>query len=102
MSIYISLMRLTTKGLNNLDGSAKRRELSERRVASLGGCSKAFFATLGIYDFVQVFDMPSNEAMMEYVLKARQDGYVDPIVLPAFDVESYGNIVKTIHSKEEL
>ena len=46
--------------------------------------------------------MPSNEAMMEYLLKARQDGYVDPIVLPAFDVESYGNIVKTIHSKEEL
>jgi uncharacterized protein with GYD domain len=57
---------------------------------------------MGIYDFVQVFDMPSNEAMMEYLLKARQDGYVDPIVLPAFDVESYGNIVKTIHSKEEL
>lgn len=101
MDMYISLMRLTAKGLDNLDGSAKRRQLSEQRVANRGGKSRAFFATLGMYDFVQVFDMPSNEAMMEYVLTARRDGYVDPIILPAFDVETYGNVLNKLHINQE-
>ncbi len=64
---YISLMRLTKAGLAELGDSAKRREVSEARVAALGGRSLAFYAVMGPYDFVQVFEMPSNEAMMQYV-----------------------------------
>ncbi len=78
-------MRLTDKGLAELAGSPDRRKVSEERVAALGGRSIAFYATLGAYDFVQVFEMPDNEAMMEYVLTARRDGFVDPLILPAFD-----------------
>jgi uncharacterized protein with GYD domain len=71
---YISLMRLTPKGLAELAESAKRREISEARVAALGGRSLAFYAVMGAYDFVQVLEMPSNEAMMQYVTTARRDG----------------------------
>jgi uncharacterized protein with GYD domain len=93
---YVSLMRLTAKGLAELSDSASRRKVSEDRVAALGGRSLAFYALLGAYDFVQVFEMPSNEAMMQYVLTARRDGYVEPLILPAFDTETYGQIVKRI------
>jgi uncharacterized protein with GYD domain len=90
---YISLMRLTQKGLTELTDSAKRRKVSEDRVAALGGRSIAFYALLGPYDFVQVFEMPSNEAMMQYVLTARRDGHVEPLILPAFDTDTYGQIL---------
>lgn len=93
---YVSLMRLTPKGLAELSDSDSRRKISEERVAALGGRSLAFYALLGAYDFVQVFEMPSNEAMMEYVLTARRDGHVDPLILPAFDTEAYGRIVSHI------
>ena len=93
---YMSLMRLTAKGLAELSDSASRRRTSEERVAALGGRSIAFYALLGTYDFVQIFEMPSNEAMMQYVLTARRDGHVEPLVLPAFDTESYGGIVDRI------
>lgn len=93
---YVSLMRLTAKGLAELSDSASRRRTSEERVAALGGRSIAFYALLGPYDFVQVFEMPSNEAMMQYVLTARRDGHVDPLVLPAFDTGTYGDIVERI------
>jgi uncharacterized protein with GYD domain len=93
---YISLMRLTDKGLAELSGSANRRKVSEDRVAALGGRSIAFYAVMGGYDFVQVFEMPSNEAMMRYVLTARRDGHVDPLILPAFDTDTYAQIVKQI------
>ena len=94
---YVSLMRLTAKGLAELSGSAARRKLSEDRVAALGGRSLSFYATLGAYDFVQIFEMPSNEAMMQYVLAARRDGYVDPLILPAFDPPTFGAIVERVN-----
>lgn len=93
---YVSLMRLTQKGLTELTDSAKRRKVSEDRVAALGGRSIAFYALLGPYDFVQVFEMPSNEAMMQYVLTARRDGHVEPLILPAFDTDTYGQILTEI------
>lgn len=93
---YVSLMRLTQKGLTELTDSAKRRKVSEDRVAALGGRSIAFYALLGIYDFMQVFEMPSNEAMMQYVLTARRDGHVEPLILPAFDTETYSQIVNAV------
>ncbi|CAN7539848.1 GYD domain-containing protein [Rhizobium sp. LjRoot98] len=93
---YVSLMRLTQKGLTELTDSAKRRKVSEDRVAALGGRSIAFYALLGNYDFMQVFEMPSNEAMMQYVLTARRDGHVEPLILPAFDTETYGQILNAV------
>ncbi|AOF93472.1 MULTISPECIES: GYD domain-containing protein [Rhizobiaceae] len=93
---YVSLMRLTQKGLVELTDSAKRRKVSEDRVAALGGRSIAFYALLGTYDFMQVFEMPSNEAMMQYVLTARRDGHVEPLILPAFDTETYGQILNAV------
>jgi len=44
---YISLMKLTQKGLAELGDSAKRHEVSEARVAALGGRSIAFYAVMG-------------------------------------------------------
>lgn len=98
---YVSLMRLTAKGLAELGDSAGRRRVSEERVAALGGRSIAFYAVLGAYDFVQIFEMPSNEAMMQYVLTARRDGHVDPLILPAFDTQTYGGIVGRIQNMQE-
>jgi uncharacterized protein with GYD domain len=93
MQLFIALMRLTQRGLDKLSDSPARREVSERRVAALGGRSISFYATLGPYDFVQLFEMPDIQAMMQYALIARQDGFVDPMILPALDTESYGAIV---------
>lgn len=90
---YIALMKLTPKGLAELHDSPSRRAMSESRVAERGGRSLAFYATLGEYDFVQVFEMPDNLAMMQYVLTARRDGYVEPLVLPAFSHEDFDRIL---------
>ena len=44
--------------------------------------------------------MPSNEAMMQYVLTARRDWHVDPLILPAFDTQTYGGIVGRIQNMQ--
>ena len=93
MQRFVSLMRLTDRGLATMADSPTRRRLSEGRVSALGGRSTAFYATLGSYDFVQVFEMPDAGAMARYALSARRDGHVDPLILPAFDVEAWGGIL---------
>jgi uncharacterized protein with GYD domain len=96
MPTYISLMRLTKKGLDEIGDSPKRRQVAEQRVAALGGRAIAFYATMGRYDFVQVFEMPSNEAMQQYVLTARRDGFVEPLILPAFTAMEHAAIVANV------
>ena len=64
MPLYISLMKLTAKGLAELGDSPARRQVSEERVARLGGRSVSFYATLGTYDFVQLFEMPNDVLMV--------------------------------------
>lgn len=100
MMKFISLMKLTQKGLNELTDSARRREVSEQRVAAVGGRSLAFYAVLGSYDFVQVFEMPSVASMMQYVMTARRDGHVEPLLLPAFDTGEWNQILRTFTEKE--
>lgn len=85
MPLFISLMRLTQRGLDELHNSPERARISKERVEKLGGRSIVFYATMGPYDFVQVFEMPDEARMMEYVLTARRDGHVEPLILPAFD-----------------
>lgn len=96
MPHYISLLRLTQRGLDELQNSSERGRISKERVEKLGGRSLSLYATMGAYDFVQVFEMPDEARMMQYVLTARRDGYVDPLILPAFDTDKWSGIVNAL------
>lgn len=96
MPHFISLMRYTQKGLSEIEGSTERAKLSAERVERLGGRSTDFYLTMGAYDLVQVFEMPSEQAMMRYLLTARADGYVDPLVLRAFPAAEYREIIGSL------
>jgi len=96
MPLYISLMRLKDKALAELEDSPARGRVSAERVARLGGRSLALYATMGQYDFVQVFEMPDEASMMQYLVTARRDGFVDPVVMPAFDGEQWRDIVGAV------
>ncbi|MGF0237350.1 GYD domain-containing protein [Rhodococcus sp. IEGM1300] len=96
MPLFVSLMRMTQKGLSELKESPERGRISKERVERLGGRSHGLLATMGVYDFVQIFEMPSESLMMEYLLTARQDGHVEPLILRAFDTTEWGAIVDSI------
>lgn len=97
MPHFISLMRFTQRGLDELRNSPERGRISKERVEQLGGRSLSLYATMGKYDFVQVFEMPDEARMMQYVLTARRDGHVDPLILPAFDTQSWSTIIGTLN-----
>jgi len=73
--------------------------LSRQRVEAMGGRSECLFATMGPYDLVQIFEMPSDAAMMEYVMVARRDGFVDPVILKAFDNDQWIKITQEVQKR---
>lgn len=93
MPRYLALMRFTQKGLATLADSPDRVATSRRRVEVLSGRSLGFWLTMGPYDCVQLFEMPDDAAMMQYLLRARADGFVEPLVMRAFDDAEYAVIV---------
>ncbi len=96
---YVSLMRPTPKGLAELAGESRPQKTERERVAALGGrCSIAFFATLGPYDFVQIFEMPSNEADDAIRAHRKGDGACRAVDPPAFDPPTYGDILGRVVS----
>jgi uncharacterized protein with GYD domain len=102
MPHFIALIRFTPKGLAAIKNSRDRMKLSKERVESSGGKSIGFYATLGAYDLVQIFEMPSQAAMMQYVMTARRDGFVDPLILPAFAEGEWSTILDAIPDCDSL
>jgi uncharacterized protein with GYD domain len=100
MPLYLSLMRFTPKALAALAESPDRVAVSRRRVEALSGRSLAFWLTMGPYDCVQVFEMPDDMAMMQYVLRARADGFVEPLIMRAFDGGEYAAILAAATAPE--
>jgi len=93
MPLYISLMRFTQRGLATLADSPDRVATSRRRVEALSGRSLGFWLTMGPHDCVQIFEMPDDVAMMQYLLRARADGFVEPLVMRAFDDAEYASVI---------
>ncbi len=102
MPYFVSLMRLTQRGLDSIQNSPHRAAVSKQRVEAQGGRSVCFFATMGPYDFVQIFEMPSEAAMLEYVTIARHDGFVDPLILRAFEEEEWASITESVSKSIKL
>ncbi|UCH01902.1 MAG: GYD domain-containing protein [Candidatus Bathyarchaeota archaeon] len=83
MPTYIVLVRFTQKGMENIKDSPNRLEAARKLGKSLGGKITAAYYTMGQYDMVVILEAPSNEAVMEGLLKTGSLGNVKTETLVA-------------------
>jgi len=67
MPVYIMLGNLTHAAFDELDGLDQRDQKAKEIIESLGGSLTALYYTLGQYDFVVIFDMPSKEKLVKFL-----------------------------------
>ncbi len=67
MPVYVMLGNLTHAAFDNLDSIDKRDRKAKEIIESLWGKLIALYYTLGHYDFVVIFDMPSNEMLVKFL-----------------------------------
>ena len=96
MAHYISLIRYTQKGVENLKDSPKRLEATKKAFEAAGGKVKAIYWTLGQYDAVAIGEFPDDEAALRINLAGAMQGYVRGETLRAFTEEEFRKAIASL------
>ena len=96
MPTYISLLNWTDQGIRNVKGSPKRLDAVKKSLKELGGEVKAFYMTQGTFDLVLISEVPNDEVLAKFLLKAGSAGNVRTTTLKAYTETEYRNIMASL------
>ena len=96
MPTYISFASYTDQGIRNVKDSPKRLDAAKDLVKDLGGELKQFYLTMGAFDIVIVFDLPSDDAAATFALSLCALGNVRTTTVKAFTEAEYRDIVAAL------
>lgn len=96
MPTYITLVKFTQKGIENIKESPARLEKVKAAMKAAGGEMKAFYLTLGHYDMVVVGEASNDEAYATTMLAISAAGAVRSETLKAFTEDEYKKIIAAI------
>ena len=93
MPTYITLLRWTSQGLENIKDSPKRLDAARKAFEAVGVTLKDFYMVTGRYDMVIVTEAPDDAALAKATLSVASKGSVQTETLRAFTENEYRNIL---------
>lgn len=96
MATYVTLIRLTQKGVETIKKGPERLEIAKRTYRNAGAELKHFYFVLGNYDAVVIAEAPNDEAVARAVLTLTAAGYVRSETLRAFTETEYSRLIATV------
>ncbi len=87
MPIYIMLTTLTDEGRKTIKVNPERIKEVNKEVEAMGVKILAQYALLGPYDFVNILEAPSNEAITRVAIELGSRGTVQTLTMAALTVE---------------
>jgi len=95
MQKYVLLGNWTDHARETFLEIPERVELTKKIIGELKG-SIDFFFTMGEYDFIAIIDMPDEESMVKYLLKAYQARYITINTLRAWNDTEFAEMVSEL------
>lgn len=96
MPKYISLVKYTQKGIENIKESANRFEAFKQLCESMGAKVEGFYLTMGRYDLLVIVDAPDSETIAKLFLTTASKGAVSTETLQAFSEDEYRKIISEL------
>ena len=96
MPTYVTLLNYTDQGIRNAKGSPERQQQAEERLRQLGGRFIGHYLTMGIHDYVLVWEAPDDESAARYMLTLGSSGNVRTTTLKAFPQEQFQSILGSL------
>ncbi len=96
MAKYISLVKYTQKGVENIKDSPSRLDAFKQVCQSMGAKVEGFYLTMGRYDLVVIVDAPDPETIAKIILTTASRGAISTETLPAFTEEEYRKIISEL------
>ena len=93
MPTYVSLIRYTQQGIQNMKDSPNRLETAKKMFKEMGGELKSFYLALGRYDAVVISEGPDDETAAKIILTIGAAGAVRTETFRVFEEDEYRNIV---------
>jgi uncharacterized protein with GYD domain len=89
MATYVMLSNLTDEGAKTLMQNPSRLQEVNKEIEKLGAKVTAQYATLGLYDFVNIVDAPDNATIARVSATLGARGSVRLLTLPAIPVPEF-------------
>lgn len=96
MATYITLLRYTQKGIENIKDSPARLDAAKRAFKAMGAELKEFYLVMGQYDAVVVSEGPDDETVAKLALAIGSAGAVRTETLRAFTEDEYRKIIAAL------
>jgi uncharacterized protein with GYD domain len=89
MPVYIMLTTLTDEGRKTIKENPARIKEVNQEVEAMGVKILAQYALLGPYDFVNILDAPSNEAVSKVALELGSRGTLQTMTMAAMKIDDF-------------
>jgi uncharacterized protein with GYD domain len=96
MPTYISLVKYTQKGAENVKESPQRLEAAKKAFQGMGAELKEFYLVMGQYDIILVTEAPNDETVAKIALTLSSLGNVRTESFRAFKEDEYREIVSSL------
>jgi uncharacterized protein with GYD domain len=87
MAYYVVLTRLTAEGRKTVMKNPGRIWEVNREIEAMGAKIIAQYATLGPYDYVNIFEAENNNVMMRITSELGSRGTIEPMTMAATTIE---------------
>ncbi|MFN0095062.1 MAG: GYD domain-containing protein [Dehalococcoidia bacterium] len=94
MATYLLLSTLTDEGRKTLKARPERLQEVNKEIEAMGGRVVSQYAVLGLYDFVNVVEAPSNEVIARISVELGSRGTIQITTLPAMSVETFVSSIR--------
>lgn len=89
MPVYVMLTTLTDEGRKTVKDKPERIKEVNKEVEAMGVKILTQYALLGPYDFLNILEAPSNEAVTKVALELGARGTLQTMTLPAISLDDF-------------
>jgi len=96
MAHYFMLSNYTEQGIRDVRDSPKRVEAARNLMRAAGGEMRAFYLTMGTYDFIVHSEFPDDAAAARFALSIGALGNVRTTAVKAFSESEFRDIIGSL------
>ena len=96
MATYISLLRYTQKGAENIKESPARLDAAKKVFQSMGAELKQWYLVMGQYDAVVISEGPDDDTVAKLLLLIGAQGNVKTETFRAFTEEEFRKVIAAL------
>ena len=95
MPLYVMFTRLSSEGRKSMMNNPQRAFEVNKEVEAMGAKIVAQYVLLGNYDFINILEAQSNEAIARVASEIGSRGTLEPITMAAITMQDYVRELET-------